>query len=131
MALCLEVYNEDGDVISLKVEDGFIKIGFHEDDRIQLKWTVTKYIKVEHPTESQTNFHIYYTGVMKNNISSISKDYYTKIIGFLDDQVNGHKLFYSDLEDSYVTYKAVMTWEQVEYLTKGNKYVVYGGEWDP
>jgi hypothetical protein len=91
MVLCLEVYNEDGDEISLKVENGFIKIGFYEDD--VLEWKVTKYIKVKHPTKSRTNFDISYTGVNKNNISSISKDYYTKIIRFLDAQVNAHKLF--------------------------------------
>jgi hypothetical protein len=74
---------------------------------------------------------ISYTDGNKNKIRSISSDYFNHIIEFLDDQFNAHKLFYSDFADSYIIYKACMTREQVEYLTKHNKYDVYGGDETP
>jgi hypothetical protein len=114
------------EMTSLKVENGSKKIGFYED-RV-LKWKVTEYIKVTYPTNSQKHMDISYTDGNKNKIRRISSDYFNHIIEFLDDQVNAHKLFYSDFADSYIIYKAVMTMEEVEYLTKHSKYLVYGGE---
>jgi hypothetical protein len=114
------------EMTSLKVENGSIKIGFYED-RV-LKWKVTEYIKVIYPTNSQKDMDICYTDGNKENFRIISSDSFNRIIKFLDDQVNAHKLFYSDFADSYIIYKAVMSMEEVEYLTKHNKYIVYGGE---
>ena len=114
------------EMTSLKVENGSIKIGFYED-RV-LKWKVTEYIKVIYPTNSQKDMDICYTDGNKENFRIISSDNFKHIIKFLDDQVNAHKLFYSDFADSYIIYKAVMTMEEVEYLTKDSKYLVYGGE---
>jgi hypothetical protein len=118
----LTVYNEYGDVTYLDVDNGSINIGFYKDTL--LTWKVTEYIRVYYRADSQTIIDISYKDGNKEIIRSISKKYFRKLIGFLDDQVNAHKLFYTEVEESYVEYKPVMTWEEVESLPR-NKYVVW------
>jgi hypothetical protein len=103
----LKVVDKDGDVTSLKVEHGSIKIGYYEDN--DWKWEATPYILVTYPNHSEKGsmyIIISYKDGVHNHIWTIRYEYLSKITSFLNTLVNAGKLVDSLTRGSGIIYKA-------------------------
>ena len=104
----LKVVDKDGDVITLKVEDGSIKIGYYEDT--YLKWDATPYIIVKYPSSSNKgsmDIEIsYIDGVPQKNTWTIRYKFLSTITTFLKTLVDAGKLVTSVTRGSGTAYQA-------------------------
>jgi len=104
----LEVVDNDGDTMKLKVEDGLIKIGYKNDNESsQLTWDLTSKIKVQHFLQADAQYYkLTYDFKNEHNTWKLQKFYMDQISNFFDLQVSENKLTKKELSESCIEYEA-------------------------